>query len=435
MSKCGDLIANKYILLKFLGRGTFAHVWMCYNVMNYKYYAIKIQDCDYYENGMKEVNLYKKIKDIKSPYLNNLSDNFTLQNEDGKNICMVFKLMAGSLYDIMKNTKYIDGYPISFVGKVTFQVLKGLDEFHNKLHLMHTDIKPENILLCGSYGAIKIIIDEINKHNLSQQPIATKLKRSGRTKVNKEQIQKTINTIRHITSKHGGNSDEYNNESSDEDDGYSTTSDIESDHMYKINRSVISSIDENDEHDEHIMHEIDEKYIQFPVIKLSDFGNSKPINFKKKDEVQTRYYRSPEIILRGEYNESNDIWALGCTIYELLTGKILFDPEKHTGISRDKSHLIEIQKVCGPIPEHITNTYRKKMIFYKKNGLIKGLNRLEQKPIKILIKENIKFPIDEQELDELCDFLRHLFDYDIRTRYDTKQCLNHNWIKKYGLSI
>ena len=50
----------------------------------------------------------------------------------------------------------------------------------------------------------------------------------------------------------------------------------------------------------------------------------------------TRYYRSPEIMLAShevifflvilfQYNKPVDIWAVGCTFAELITGKILFE--------------------------------------------------------------------------------------------------------------
>jgi len=37
---------------------------------------------------------------------------------------------------------------------------------------------------------------------------------------------------------------------------------------------------------------------------------------------------APEIILMGDCKKSVDIWALGCTLFELLTGEILFDVDK-----------------------------------------------------------------------------------------------------------
>ena len=38
----------------------------------------------------------------------------------------------------------------------------------------------------------------------------------------------------------------------------------------------------------------------------------------------SRFYRAPEVILGIPYDYSVDMWSIGCTLYELYTGKILF---------------------------------------------------------------------------------------------------------------
>ncbi len=38
----------------------------------------------------------------------------------------------------------------------------------------------------------------------------------------------------------------------------------------------------------------------------------------------SRFYRAPEIILGMPYDYAIDMWSIGCTLYELYTGKILF---------------------------------------------------------------------------------------------------------------
>jgi serine/threonine-protein kinase PRP4 len=38
----------------------------------------------------------------------------------------------------------------------------------------------------------------------------------------------------------------------------------------------------------------------------------------------SRFYRAPEIILGMPYDYGVDMWSIGCTLYELYTGKILF---------------------------------------------------------------------------------------------------------------
>ncbi|KAJ4901134.1 Protein kinase superfamily protein [Raphanus sativus] len=61
------------------------------------------------------------------------------------------------------------------------------------------------------------------------------------------------------------------------------------------------------------------------VLKLCDFGNAM---FAGKNEVTpylvSRFYRSPEIILGLAYDHPLDIWSVGCCLYELYCGKVLF---------------------------------------------------------------------------------------------------------------
>jgi len=61
------------------------------------------------------------------------------------------------------------------------------------------------------------------------------------------------------------------------------------------------------------------------VLKVCDFGSA---GYAHENDITpylvSRFYRSPEIILGLSYDFGIDMWSVGCTIYELYTGKILF---------------------------------------------------------------------------------------------------------------
>lgn len=63
------------------------------------------------------------------------------------------------------------------------------------------------------------------------------------------------------------------------------------------------------------------------VLKLCDFGFARKYKSGQKltEYVSTRWYRAPELLIGGKnYNNSVDVWAVGCVFYEMLTGSPLF---------------------------------------------------------------------------------------------------------------
>ena len=113
---------------------------------------------------------------------------------------------------------------------------------------------------------------------------------------------------------------------------------------------------------------IDDKYLENCKIVLTDFGSNLKIRELDDDEIQTRYYRAPEVILNLHYTEKIDVWSIGCILYEIYTGRILFDPDKDKDFSRDFHHLFLIEEICGSIPERFSKRSPVKRVF-KNNKL------------------------------------------------------------------
>ena len=74
---------------------------------------------------------------------------------------------------------------------------------------------------------------------------------------------------------------------------------------------------------------LDEEYRDIQV-KIVDLGNACWTTKHFTNDIQTRQYRSPEVILGQSYDTSADMWSFACIIFELLTGDLLFDP--HAGM-------------------------------------------------------------------------------------------------------
>lgn len=74
-----------------------------------------------------------------------------------------------------------------------------------------------------------------------------------------------------------------------------------------------------------------------PLLKVVDFGSACMENETVYSYIQSRFYRSPEVLLGIPYNGAIDMWSLGCIAFEMLLGLPLFP-----GVSEhDQLRLIE----------------------------------------------------------------------------------------------
>ncbi|KAI4145994.1 MAG: hypothetical protein LQ340_006079, partial [Diploschistes diacapsis] len=61
------------------------------------------------------------------------------------------------------------------------------------------------------------------------------------------------------------------------------------------------------------------------LLKICDLGSASDASENEiTPYLVSRFYRAPEIILGMEYTFAIDMWSVGCTLFELYTGKILF---------------------------------------------------------------------------------------------------------------
>lgn len=76
-------------------------------------------------------------------------------------------------------------------------------------------------------------------------------------------------------------------------------------------------------------------------IRIIDFGGAMFKSDAHSGTINTRQYRSPEVIMNFKWDEKSDIWSLGCIFSELYTGEILFPT--HSNLE----HLCMIESMCG----------------------------------------------------------------------------------------
>ena len=132
-----------------MGDGTFGRALKCLNIIENKYYAVKIIRSvkRYNESAKIEANILLDImkKGGSQAGVVLLKEYFIHTDKEGEHVCLVFETLGKSLYDFIKLNKY-KGYSLTHIQSIARQSLKALAFLH-ELGLTHTDLKPENILL------------------------------------------------------------------------------------------------------------------------------------------------------------------------------------------------------------------------------------------------------------------------------------------------
>ena len=161
-------------------------------------------------------------------------------------------------------------------------------------------------------------------------------------------------------------------------------------------------------------------------IKLADMGTCLELDDLFSNELQTEYYRAPEIILGRKFNEKIDIWSVGCVIFELLTGNLLFDPKKSKHFSRCKNHLLDIIEIFGHFDKNYIKKCKYKSKFYDHNNEITNCPEIDFTNLSDYL---IEYDIDKETSIKTAEFLKHVFTYDINDRYSAKQLLELDWLQ------
>ena len=78
--------------------------------------------------------------------MHSIANSFVHFGPNGKHFVMVFEILGVNLLEIIKRYNY-RGIPLPLVRIIARQVLIGLDYLHRICNIIHTDLKPENVLL------------------------------------------------------------------------------------------------------------------------------------------------------------------------------------------------------------------------------------------------------------------------------------------------
>ncbi|XP_055849958.1 SRSF protein kinase 3 [Episyrphus balteatus] len=573
----GDLFQGRYHVVRKLGWGHFSTVWLCWDLQEKRYVAIKIVKSarHFAETAKDEIKILKSVRDSdpSNPRRDKtvqLLDDFKITGVNGTHFCMVFEVLGDNLLKLIRKSNY-RGIPIENVKSITRQVLEGLDYLHSCCKIIHTDIKPENVLLCVDEQYIRSLANEATElyvmnfkmfpsfvsrapKEYREPPITGKMSKNKKKKLKKkakkrlelfkkqwdylEQSgggdaakpdEKPLNNgdvkgnalvspddadqsqnqsdgvVNHNSTLNGDASDDEKDNEDDaddeehlnyesspsspaikkeegtknkncknnsiqqnknldnkeddpkspEDDKSETTEEISVKRSSSVdkkkhstspslnlpnNNQLISGPSEayNTTNGPHLPPPIANTQPSQPKkdpalepcdfdVKIADLGNACWVHHRFTEDIQTRQYRSLEVILGAGYDTSADIWSTACMAFELATGDYLFEPHSGENYSRDEDHIAHIIELLGAIPVHIIARGAYHQCTFNRQGELRNITGL--KPWGLVDVLNEKYEWSREDAESFADFLRPMLEFDPKKRATAADCLKHPWLR------
>ncbi|XP_068957540.1 dual specificity tyrosine-phosphorylation-regulated kinase 4 [Petaurus breviceps papuanus] len=157
-------------------------------------------------------------------------------------------------------------------------------------------------------------------------------------------------------------------------------------------------------------------------VKVIDFGSSCYEHQRVYTYIQSRFYRSPEVILGQPYDTAIDMWSLGCILAELYTGYPLFAGENEV------EQLACIMEVLGLPPLYLIQTASRRQTFFDSKGFPKNITNNRGKK-RYPDSKDLTMVLKTYDTSFL-DFLKKCLIWDPALRMTPDQALKHVWIQE-----
>lgn len=402
----GEVYNNRYRVVHKLGWGYFSTVWLVWDYQTQRFQAMKVQRSakQYTAAAIDEIELLSQIKlaeeKSKTQHCTQLNDFFNHRGPNGLHVCMIFNVHGENLLLLIERYEY-HGIPLPIVKCITQQVLIALDHIHSA-GIIHTDLKPENVLLASPKHSIASLMSRYRPPPVHQRaPLTGKDIRL----MTKSQRRRYFKKMAKLKGQGKLTKDDYHSTDMKEDASGKKGEEEED----VDERSGMVGEEQSDTEGSLTDEEFEVERFHHAV--LADFGNSCWIDKQFSPDVQTRQYRCPEVILGEPYSTPIDIWSLACMVFELLTGDFLFDPKKGDNYSRDEDHLALFTELLGELPEKMrlgsgTNLRN----YYDTKGELLHIKKLEFWDLKSLLHE--KYCFKPHKAKEIAEFLLPMLEYD-----------------------
>eukprot|EP00262_Sarcandra_glabra_P006196 TRINITY_DN18316_c0_g1_i2.p1 TRINITY_DN18316_c0_g1~~TRINITY_DN18316_c0_g1_i2.p1 ORF type:complete len:444 (-),score=82.99 TRINITY_DN18316_c0_g1_i2:15-1346(-) len=377
---------GRYVAQRKLGWGHFSTVWLAFDTSSSRFVALKVQKsaAEFAQAALHEIEVLSAIADgdpSNSKCVVRLLDHFKHSGPNGQHFCLVIEFLGDSLLRLIRYNRY-KGIELDKVREICRSILLGLDYLHRELGIIHTDLKPENVLLVSTIDPAK---DPIRSGFLPilERPEGNANGRIGANIDEKNLKKKAKRAVAKISRRR------------------------ESMGGISLQGRTLEGIDLR--------------------CKVVDFGNACWVDKQFTNDIQTRQYRSPEVIIGSGYTFPVDIWSFACIAFELATGDMLFAPKGGQGFDEDEDHLALMMELLGKIPRKVAIGGSRSKDLFDRHGDLKRIRRLKFWSLDRLLVEKYKF--SESDAREFSDFLCPLLDFAPEKRPTAAQCLQHPWVK------
>ncbi|KAG5501853.1 hypothetical protein JKF63_04123 [Porcisia hertigi] len=433
----GRIVHSRYVLVQKLGWGEFSTVWLGYDTkhstmgrgLSQAFVAVKVAKCrsSVQEATLYEVSLlrYLEARLPKHIAITNIIDCFDVRGEFGMHTCMVLPLCGPNLLSIIESMKANHGRrsaeDLRMIKEIIGSVLISLHEL-SVLNVVHTDIKPENVLCSAVDSRLVSSMERFCSYNQERSHMIS------------------LDQFRESVGQHKGN-----HLICLADFGLSAL--LEPPSSAPLWVSMCGNVDRS------LLAPLMRCKKNFPVMRSGVMDN------QRGTLIQTREYRAPEVLLGLDFTCATDIWSVGCMAFELITGSFLMDPKKKTRDPRemDIEHLAMMMQLIGPLPVEITSIRVRNNAYY--DALVQGkplpkcgstpppeyLHRFVDRNGNFIYASRFRsYPRRnlELELEPYLGFrearfaanfiLSCLYSYDPKQRPSAKALLGHQWLQ--GLS-
>ncbi|WPH02008.1 Hypothetical protein R9X50_00486200 [Acrodontium crateriforme] len=471
---------GKYTVVRKLGWGHFSTVWLSKDNTTGKHVALKVvrSAAHYTETALDEIKLLNKVVEANKDHpgrahVVSLLDSFNHKGPHGMHVCMVFEVLGENLLGLIKRWNH-RGIPMPLVKQITKQVLLGLDYLHRECGIIHTDLKPENVLI--EIGDVEQIVKTHVKEESKEKDDHRNGRRRRRTLITGSQplpsplnasfshtdltnfpgSTQSLNKIMSETSK--GNTPVITSESptglgadmsrATGSPSNSAKSMLESLGIKPETGSSDASVDPQKEREKTAeiladnvsdmdlgksnpvkSKETEKSDDGFDIIsvKIADLGNACWVGHHFTNDIQTRQYRSPEVILGAKWGASTDVWSMASMVFELITGDYLFDPQSGTKYGKDDDHIAQIIELLGTFPKSLCISGKWSQEIFNRKGELRNIHRLRHWALPDVLREKYHFSVEEAR--QIADFLLPMLELLPAERANAGGMANHPFME------